>query len=294
MDMKNLIILSLILMTSCQTKNKKANDDLIKTLAINDLSLSTPAPGEWLFNHPEKGQTFEAYKKCKPISATAQKNKLYLLPIGNFDSKSQNLIQTTANYLSIFYGLTTIILPTQSNDIFPDSIKRTGYSSGEQLFAPYILNHVLKKILPVDAIGIMAITENDIYPSNDFNFVFGLSSFRDRVSVTSMYRLSENEHDTINKSTCLNRLTKIAAHEIGHMFTMHHCTHAKCLMNGSNGLYETDGKPNKLCSVCTAKINWNLNLNTKKRLQLLMSFFRKNHLKNELNLIEKDYALLDQ
>lgn len=121
---------------------------------------------------------------------------------------------------------------------------------------PYILNQVLKKIKPEDAIGIMAITEKDIYPSDDYNFVFGLSSFRERVSVTFMYRLSDNENDTINRSRCLNRLTKIAAHEIGHMFTMHHCTHAKCLMNGSNGLDETDSKPNKLCvSVLHGKSN---------------------------------------
>ncbi len=292
--MKNCIFLVLLLFFSCKNNNEDLTEKLIETLSVNDKALGTPAPGEWLFNHSERGQTFEAYKKCKPITSSIKKNIIYLIPIGNFDLKSQKLIKSTANYLSIFYGLKTVILPPLSNNIFPDSVKRTVYSDGEQILAPYILNQVLKKIKPDDAIGIMAITEKDIYPSDDFNFVFGLSSFRERVSVTSMYRLSDNENDTTNRSMCLNRLTKIAAHEIGHMFTIHHCTHAKCLMNGSNGLNETDSKPNKLCSVCTGKIIWNFKLNATKRLQSLMAFFNKNHLENEFKIIEKDYKLLKE
>jgi archaemetzincin len=35
----------------------------------------------------------------------------------------------------------------------------------------------------------MAITEKDLYPKPDWNFVFGLASYTEQIGVTSMYRL---------------------------------------------------------------------------------------------------------
>lgn len=290
--MKNSLFFILIFIYSCKSNELEHIENEIAILAKNDVSLPAPAPGDWLYAHPEKGQSFEAYWKCKPISPTASKKVIYLQPIGNFDGKSDNLIKATAEYLNAFYGLKTKILHRLPNTIFSDSVKRIWYSEDYQILAPYILNQVLKKIKPADAIGIMAITEKDIYPNMSFNFVFGLSSFRDMVSVTSMARLSDGEVDSVNRSLCLNRLLKISTHEIGHMFTVHHCTHAKCLMNGSNGLFETDDTPNKLCSVCTGKVIWNLQLNSIERTARLTKFFKKYKLLKEYELLKKDDMLL--
>ena len=54
------------------------------------------------------------------------------------------------------------------------------------------------------------------------------------------------------------RASKTVCHEIGHTFGMLHCTFYECLMQGSNGLEETDGRPMPLCPVCLRKLLWNL------------------------------------
>ncbi|WP_370583485.1 hypothetical protein [Pedobacter sp. ASV12] len=52
--------------------------------------------------------------------------------------------------------------------------------------------------------------------------------------------LWQKELAASNFDLCLSRLTNIASHEILHLFTMAHCTFAKCTMNGSNTLSKTD------------------------------------------------------
>ena len=39
---------------------------------------------------------------------------------------------------------------------------------------------------------------------------------------------------------CVDRIFKTWGHEFGNMFTIQHCIHGVCVMNGSNSLFETD------------------------------------------------------
>lgn len=283
----------LITHISCTFKENKT-DPYRSLLSENDIKLPEPKPGEWLYTHVESGQTLEQYQNSSPVTANDKQHIIYLQPIGDFDSIQFNLISSSATYLKIFFNLETRILPTLPAAIFPTTAKRMVGDKHEQVSANFILYEVLKKRMPLDAVGIMAITAIDLYPELNLNYVFGLSSYQDRVSVTSIYRFSINGSYNDPNNVSLNRLIKIASHEIGHMFSLKHCTRAICLMNGMNSLQETDAKPNRLCSECFAKLNWNLHFDPIKRWTELNDFFYSKNMETDLMCNRKDSILLEK
>jgi len=214
-----------------------------------------------------------------------------LQPIGKFTSVQSNLINYTADYLHIFYGLKTVVLNPINENSIPENAKRIGIDGNQQLLASYIQNKILKPIKPNDAIVYMAITVKDLYSGNSWNYVFGLASYNDNVGETSLYRFADYDLNASNYSLCLSRLIKISSHEIGHMFSIKHCINAHCTMNGTNNLLETDNMPNRLCSQCTGKILWNLKLNNLRRLQKLKEYFQKHNLQDDQEKIESDIKL---
>lgn len=282
--MKYIAVLSLLFFCSCQNKTK--DEVYFESIKSNDISLSTPKEGEWLYEHKEAGQTFEQYKNVKKNHYDTGKNILYLKPIGTFTNIQKEALELTRQYLEIFFQRRTILLNSVSDNIIPKFARRK--KGTEQLLAPYILDSVLIKKLPENSVALMAITEKDLYPKPEWNYVFGLASYHKRVGVSSIYRLQNQHLDKSNFYLCLRRLINISSHEIGHMMSLHHCINAKCIMNGSNNLSETDTQPNRLCSECHQKLSWNLKYNNETRLKQLYLFFKKNQLSNDSELLKLD------
>src|SRR5262249_43903107 len=48
------------------------------------LPLQAPGPSDWLANHPERGQTFDAFVRAHANRPDATRKRLYLLPLGAF------------------------------------------------------------------------------------------------------------------------------------------------------------------------------------------------------------------
>jgi len=261
--------------------------DVISALKTNDVALKAPQAGEWLAEHQEEGQTAAQYKRCSPTRPSELVNVIYLQPIGVFDSVNMELVNYTAEYLEICFGLKVWILEPLENRVVADSNTRIGTKKNLQIYAQAILQ-ILKNRKPADAVVYMAITERDLYPRPDWNFAFGVASYKERIGATSMYRLLDYQVGRLDFEHSLSRLIKVASHEIGHMFTLHHCTHAVCTMNGSNSLGESDRKPNRFCSECTDKLTWNLHLNVLDRLHRFQEYFKKHKLDKDLRLIEAD------
>jgi archaemetzincin len=134
----------------------------------------------------------------------------------------------------------------------------------EQLQTHFILDNMLNS-LPKNALVAMAITAKDLYPDDNWNFVFGEANTEKRKAVSSIFRYADAANDSLNNLICLERLIKTSAHEIGHIFKCMHCTHADCVMNGSNSLPESDAAPNALCSVCLKKLSGLLGFNNRLR-----------------------------
>lgn len=279
------LVLILVFFISCKKETPKSPLD---NLADLDVKLSVPKPGEWLAEHNESGQSFEKYTQIDPVTISEKRKVIYIQPIGNFTSEEKKIVDKTVEYVGKFFQLKTTMLSLIPEDAIPSDKKRMN-SGVEQFDASYITHKVLPKKMPDDGIVVMAITAKDLYPSEDWNYVFGLASYQKRTGVSSFNRfLTDNDY-----TLCLNRITKTAVHEIGHMFTINHCKHAVCLMNGVNHLPESDTKPNALCSECLKKLSWNLKYDDKKRFNELISFLNSNHLEKDALLLQRQLEALE-
>lgn len=290
-----LLYLVAILCVGC---SKRSNNDERKTLdsktirhlAELDMELGKPKPGDWLFEQEEPGQTFAQYQHASPVRPGEIRKVIYLQPIGKFSLIQDSIITYTAEYLSIFFGLQTKLLPPISEE---DILQRTGSDGQVQLYSPQIMDSILAPTLPKDAVVMMGVTAKDLYPGATWNFVFGQAQLKHRVGVSSMYRFTIGSLDSMTYPVVLDRLIKTSAHEIGHMFTLHHCIHSVCVMNGSNSLYETDARPNRLCSVCLHKLHWNIGFDLQKRCHELKAFFEKHKLHSDYQLASQDAEIID-
>lgn len=124
----------------------------------------------------------------------------------------------------------------------------------------------------------ICILYDDLYPKDEWNFVFGLASSMKRTGVFSFARYKApfipEAEDTQNK--LLYRALKVMTHEIGHMFNLKHCIYYKCLMNGSNHFEEFESKPGYLCGICLRKLQLAIGFVCQEREKLLCEECQKN------------------
>ena len=76
--------------------------------------MAKPGTSDWLASHNEPGQTFEEYLDAEPTKPTKERQKIYVLPLGTFNSKQHKIVETTAGYLEAFYDLPVVTLPPRT------------------------------------------------------------------------------------------------------------------------------------------------------------------------------------
>ena len=249
--------------------------------------LPAPGPVDWLASFKEPGQTFAEYLNSEPTVPTAERNIIYVLPLGKFTKRQENVIQITSAYLGAFYGLEVTVLPQQplQRPLRIKDSRINAISKKEQVRTGHILDEVLRPMLPGNAAALIAFTNEDLFPDSSMNYVFGQASLENRVGVWSLYRLD----DKADFRTFLLRTIKIAAHETGHMFSMHHCTAYNCVMSGSNHLAETDSHPIDACPECMAKVCWFSQISPADRYLRLEKVCQENGLTKEADDFHRKY-----
>ncbi|MGB2750706.1 MAG: archaemetzincin [Pyrinomonadaceae bacterium] len=266
-------------MTAAREAKKEIKElrDSIKKVEPFFKAMGKPGANDWLASHTEAGQTFEEYLDADPTKPTKERQKIYVLPLGTFDAKQQKLIGQTTEFLAAFYDLQVEQMPSRPLVTSHPNIRQNRLTRTRQIKTGYILNDVLIPILPKDAAALIAFTADDLYPDESMNYVFGQGSLENRVGVWSLFRLD----DHTDERGFLLRTLKIAAHEMGHMFSMKHCTKYECVMSGTNHLGETDSRPIDACPECSAKICWLSDTKPAERYTRLAEFCRKNGLTKE-------------
>lgn len=272
------IFLLSVLIGSCSTKNTHPTIEEISQTKSKVAPFFKPMliqPYDWLETFPENGQTFEQYQTENPTLPTPERNTIYIQPIGEFSETQKKVLQLTADYMKAFYNLPVKFNELKTLENIPKEFQRKNPQDKQlQIKTAYFLDKLLPNLLPNDAAAFICFTNYDLYPDESMNYVFGQATLQNRVGVWSLARFGVPEYSKVDYGRFLKRTLKVAMHETGHMFTMHHCTKYECLMSGVNHLGEMDRRPLDVCPECMAKIAWAMKYQPTERYRNLSNFWK--------------------
>ena len=264
---------------------------LLRRLVPIHEKTTAPKPGEWRFDHPEPGQSFEEYLGSSPTLPTSERRSLVVQPLGNLPKGGARIVELATDFLGRQFNL-----PVRGLDRLelarPPLWAHRQREGGEQLLTQWLLKDVLPARLPSDAMALVAFVETDLWPGEGWNFVFGEATLSDRVGVWSLHRYGDPDASPAAFKLALRRALKIAAHETGHMFSLHHCTAYRCLQSGVNSLEEADASPLWLCPDCLAKIAWATQTDPREHLRKVHDFCKAQGLDDEAAFFSKSLSLL--
>ena len=166
---------------------------------------------------------------------------IYIQPLGDVNTEYMEYLKTSVKE---FYGYECIIKPKVSltSDILANS--KTRYEASK-ILNKYNSNQ-----------NTLIITEKDIAHKKSEEYpewgIFGLGLRPGKTCVISTFRLKKK----VSTQKMLERLKKVALHEIGHNLGLEHCSNNKeCRMNDADGtIKQVDSEKIWFCNKCWKKI----------------------------------------
>lgn len=235
--------------------------------------MAEPEPGDWLDAFEEPGQTFEEYRGSQPVRARPGE-ALALLPVGPFAPHEREVLDATVELARLWFDLGARVLEARP---LPEKGWHRTRGGRVQYETGYFLRFLLPNEMPRDAVTLFGVTMADLYPDENWNFVFGQASLKGRVGVWSFARFFAGfagaEETAETRLRALRRGLKLVVHEAGHAFGLAHCIEYACVMNGSNSLDEADRRPLRLCPPCLRKLQWNRGFDVLRRYGALAAFY---------------------
>lgn len=272
---------ALLLLAGCSHPDTKTLDELPAEhrLAFEPGEafdpLPVPAFGDWLQQHPEKGQTFEQFVRSNSLRPDGERTRIYLQPLGSFgpDAPALGLLQ---RFAEAFFAMEVVVLPASRFEDGPPVKTRLIWEGERRQFLTGDILARLRNQIPKDAYALLGVTMEDIYPGPDYYFVFGMATLRHRVGIYSFARYDpafyEEPRPESWRRLALERSCKVLAHETGHLFGIRHCTAFRCVMNGANHLPEADAQPLHLCPVDLRKLHHSVGFDPVERYRRLLAF----------------------
>jgi len=277
-----LLLLPVLYITAgCSNHPKNTVESTATQLADLYDTLSTPQPGEWLYEQQEFGQSLDEFRDETPIDSNNADATFYILPIDISHEEEFSLIADVATYLTTIFGYEVTVMPSMTAQLFPPH-----YFRDEQLNSQLLLDEIIRPLLEQDALGLMGITQRDIYPGDGWNFVFGQANTKEKIGITSFARYGDYNTDSTRRLV-LNRLIKTTTHEFLHMLGLQHCIQFACVLNGSNSLDESDKKPSIICPECLAKLDIIFPAFTEKYFPASLKFYKKYQFNEEQEFCER-------
>lgn len=234
--------------------------------------LPSPAEGDWLAEHTEPGQSVGQFLASQPNRPEPARRTIAVQPLGSLADFKGPTLGTQQEFLRLYFGLPVLILPTLEPSVLP--VRQRTRAGKQQLCADDVLD-ALEKRARADAYCCIGVTNIDLYPDDNWNFVFGLANLRERVGVFSLARYDDaffGEPPTAG-SLVTERTFKVLSHEVSHMFGIQHCTAHACIMNGANSQAELDRTPSHACAVCLEKLHRVIGFPLVERYRNLQAFY---------------------
>lgn len=252
--------------------------------------IPVPHPGDWLSIQQEAGQGFDDYVNSNPRRPDNRRRVIYLTPLGDFPPDASPPLSLLKECAEAYFMMEVrITKPVKAGH--PRLTTRTNPVTGSfQILTLDVLSY-LRRNFPSDAFCVLGITMEDLYPGEDWNFVFGQASLDAGVGVFSFARYDpaffghargEDYGRLISERSC-----KVLVHETAHMFSLSHCIYFHCLMNGSNHLAESDARPMHLCPVCLRKLQYAAGFDVVQHEQKLFYFFRNSGFDKEARWVSR-------
>lgn len=244
-----------------------------------------PNSGDWLAEHDEAGQIVGEYRLAlSALKPSSEQKVLYMLPLGQFQSGAAPSLAKLREFSAAFFGMDTRLMGAVPLEKVPAKRRIFGSPRKLQLLTSDILEWLPGKKSRY-AYSIIAVTMEDLYPDETWNFVYGEAMLHGGAGVFSFARYDpafygEKRNDKTS-ALILLRSCKVLAHETGHMFGLMHCVFFECLMNGSNHLKEADSQPIHLCPVCLRKLHLGAGFDLVKREESLLKFYEANGMNAE-------------
>lgn len=169
---------------------------------------------------------------------------LYLLPIGNVDYE---IVDALTKRLDEKFGLPSKVLQGLDEPSYAYNEKRRQY------FSTAIIKVIIENT-PEDALRIIGVTEVDLYTPG-LNFIFGEAQLNGKAALISTHRLRQEFYSLpSNYELLIERTTKEAIHELGHTFSLTHCSLYSCVMSFSNSIRDVDTKTDNFCENCSSML----------------------------------------
>jgi len=267
-------------------RERERLESAAQRIASLQVKKRAPGPNDWLVKHGTEERTFDEYLASNPNRLNRQRTTLYVQPIGEMTPARERIVETTRELLGIFYNVPAKALaPVELNNIPADMQRqRSEDRADDQILTSYLLEDILAPRRPRNAVAVLGLTARDLYPAEDWNYVFGQASFYERVGIHSFHRYGDPDASPAEFDLCLLRTLKVAVHETGHMFGLPHCRTFECGMNGSNHKEELDSNVLCFCVDCEKKLWWACRLPIRERYQKLVQFAADNKLADQERL----------
>ena len=179
-----------------------------------------------------------------PATPAAPKGALYVQPLGGCARQTQGTEQVVAA-LRAFYPIDVRVLPCQE-------LPKAAYYPPHKRYRAERLLAYLNHRMPRDGWRILGLTDVDISttkgPVADWG-VMGLGELPGTATVISSFRCRKKARGAAH---AIERLSKVAVHEIGHTLGLPHCPERGCLMEDAMGKVVTTDRERDFCPRCRA------------------------------------------
>ena len=153
-------------------------------------------------------------------------------------------VKSIAAHILGYFQLDALVLPPMEHPLYAYNERRHQYDAGAIITA-------MESLSFPQCDKIIGVVDLDLFIPI-FVHVLGEARQGGWAALVSIYRLKPSaslSQEALNLQ--MERAAKVALHELGHLYDLHHCMDGLCLMHFSGGLEDLDQTPLYLCRYCS-------------------------------------------